>query len=364
MDARVSLEFVSLVNMSGSVDAEWIRRELGVSILEVNERELVERAARSDQRLGVVVNDPLMYLSPLSALPANRVVILVLYDERYSRAAYDLASMPSVFRAFRTFSLNRLSPVEYIARNIIALTDLRFAAAAPKQVAAAIKSGVRIRSSAGRYLRRNGGRHRLVPIGYTTAFASAFEQMVGSVGPDDSLFDVVLGTKAEQVHERDRQIEVSFRGARGQFQRRAGVHLAAKRPGANCSSPTRSWSGLGDGLDTTSYVELLMDSRFSLCPPGYSCNESYRTYESLLCGALPVMLSSAISQGTRPAAHLENLMMGPCWTVALRRMANMSEPERRAAVRRGLAKARSAYRTAADSLRCSVRLDDGRNERR
>src|SRR2546423_12388291 len=102
--------------------------------------------------------------------------------------------------------------------------------------------------------------------------------MVGSIGTDDSLFDVVLGTKGEQVREHERHAEVSFRGARGQFQRRAGLHLASKRPGANCSAPTRSWSGLGDGLDATSYVELLMDSRFSLCPPGYSCNESYRTY--------------------------------------------------------------------------------------
>jgi hypothetical protein len=360
MDARVSLEFVSLVNMSGTVDAEWIRRELGVSIVEVDEEELAARATRSHERLGVVVNDPLMYLSSLSALPANRVVILVLYDERYTRAAYDLASLPSVFRAYRTFSLDRLSPVEHIARSVVALTDVRLAATAPKQVAAAIKSGIRIRSSAGRYLRGNGGRHGVVPIGYTTAFASAFEQIVGSIGADDSLFDVVLGTKAEQVHERERQTEVSFRGARGQFQRRAGVHLASKRPGANCSSPTRGWSG--DGLDTTSYVELLMDSRFSLCPPGYSCNESYRAYESLLCGALPVMLTSAISQGTRPAAHLDDLVKGPCWTVALRRMANMSEPERRAAVTRGLAKARSAYRSVADSLGRSLQPDDSRIE--
>jgi len=149
----------------------------------------------------------------------------------------------------------------------------------------------------------------------------------------------------------ERDIEVSFRGARGQLQRRTGVHLAARVPGAEIPAPASSFSGNGDVLDADAYVDLMARSRFALCPPGYSANESYRTFEALLCGALPTMLSTAVSQGTRPADHLLDVVSGPSWTSVLRRMRAIDEPTRVAAVNRARHAARSAFGDAATAIR-------------
>jgi len=48
-----------------------------------------------------------------------------------------------------------------------------------------------------------------------------------------------------------------------------------------------------DGLGKTDYAALLGNSVFSLCPPGHASNDSYRLYESLEAGCIPVVLANS-----------------------------------------------------------------------
>lgn len=46
-----------------------------------------------------------------------------------------------------------------------------------------------------------------------------------------------------------------------------------------------------DGLTTKEYSELLNNSKFVLCPPGQDSMDSFRIYEALEAGGIPVVLN-------------------------------------------------------------------------
>lgn len=58
------------------------------------------------------------------------------------------------------------------------------------------------------------------------------------------------------------------------------------------SSVTHNCSGFGasDSLDTEQYAEMLKESIFALCPPGQDSNDTFRLYEALEAGCIPVTL--------------------------------------------------------------------------
>ena len=347
------IPFVAIYDLASNLDAVWLRRELGIAVQRRPADEIVALASETAGRVGLVVTDPQSYRPIVDAAPPRSLVLMQLYDERYRTESRELATQPSVVHAFRTFSLDLLPTLGYLAVVSSALADTRRASTAPRQVGAALKSGRSIRRATRYYAGAGTGRFTTVPIGYTATFAAAYAARFGPLPNEGSLFEAVLHDGiAPATLERD--AEVSFRGARGQLQRRTGVHLAARVPGAECPAPVSGFSGHGDALDAEAYVDLMARSRFALCPPGYSTNESYRVFEALLCGALPTMLSTAVSQGTRPADHLRDVVSGPSWTSVLRRMQAIDEPTRVAAVNRARHAVRAAFGDAAAAIRTAL----------
>lgn len=58
------------------------------------------------------------------------------------------------------------------------------------------------------------------------------------------------------------------------------------------SNLTHNCSGFGacDALSTKNYVETLKNSLFALCPPGQDSNDTFRVYEALEAGCIPITL--------------------------------------------------------------------------
>lgn len=55
---------------------------------------------------------------------------------------------------------------------------------------------------------------------------------------------------------------------------------------------TCSGFGAQDGLDTRSYAELLKSSKYALCPPGQDSMDSFRIYEALEAGCIPICVKN------------------------------------------------------------------------
>lgn len=51
--------------------------------------------------------------------------------------------------------------------------------------------------------------------------------------------------------------------------------------------------GAVDGLTTRAYAEMLNETKFALCPPGQDSMDSFRMYEALEAGCIPVTLRNA-----------------------------------------------------------------------
>jgi len=344
--------FASVYDLSTNPDSDWLRRELGIVVEAGSADEIVARARAAAGPIGLVATDPVSPRAVVDHAPPGSLVVLQLYDERYTAAAFDLAVQPAVTRVFRTFSIDPVPAAQYASTVLAAARDVRVANTDVRQVGAAFRSGRSIRRAVHRY-----GRSPVpvtnVPIGYTGPFAAAFADRFGRLPAGTSLFDVIAA-RPDLVPDAGRDLDVSFRGARGQHQRRTGVDLASRLPRSDCTAPFTKFSGTGQGLDADTYVDLMCRSRFALCPPGFSANESYRVYEALLCGALPTMLTAVVSQGTQWADGLDGPVIGPSWTAALRRLRAMTETERLAALQRGRDTARRAFGRAADAVRAAV----------
>lgn len=328
----MTVELLSVTD--AGMRSEWLRRELGVTVTALPADELAARLRTADRPIGLLVTDPGAYLDILPTLPAGRVVMLLPNDQHYRADNRALAALPAVRAVFRPHSLDLVGSLDYARAVVAGLTDARPASTSPRQVAAALKGGRNLRRAVRAIRGAVGDRYGMAPIGYTTKFAQAFVAACGPMADDASLLEHALA--AGRGADDARPISVSFRGARGQFQRRTGVHLAARVPGSDCASPIRRFSGLqeSDGLDSKTYVVQLQRSRFALCPPGFQANESFRAHEALVCGALPVILDVVISQGTRAAGHLDAAVRGGSWSAALRQMQGLDEPTRRARVER------------------------------
>jgi len=136
---------------------------------------------------------------------------------------------------------------------------------------------------------------RWVPLGYTNVFAQNFmAHLRPSRAYQGSLIDL-FSVKKSMIFETKAN-KIVFRGQKGKFQRQhffreyesmglpisSSVVLNQRFGGGNEFAKSRSEIAY-------EYVGELLESAFAMCPPGNYSNETFRFWESLLCGCLPVV---------------------------------------------------------------------------
>lgn len=97
---------------------------------------------------------------------------------------------------------------------------------------------------------------------------------------------------------KNRELTWSFAGTL-HGDRQLGVNLFKKL--TSCKVHTCSGFGAADGLATQEYAETLENSLFALCPPGQDSNDSFRTYEALEAGCIPVTLANSTQFVVHPS---------------------------------------------------------------
>jgi hypothetical protein len=163
-----------------------------------------------------------------------------------------------------------------------------------------------------------------VPLGYTSTFSQAFVARHPEVGDSDSLFSV-------DALDGERPTSITFRGNRGLAARIVGMERAARLPNSDIATIDADWSGFAEGDVGATYVEALSTSRFALCPPGFVNNDSFRYFEALACGALPVEIRVALTHQGIAGAHSPRAVIRPSWRQGLTLAVEMSEVDRREA---------------------------------
>jgi len=137
--------------------------------------------------------------------------------------------------------------------------------------------------------------NRWIPLGYTNVFASNFvANLRPSLGFKGSLIDLFLLDKLKIFENK--VDKVVFRGQIGKFQRQVFFREfeTMSLPISNQIVLNERFSGVNEVAESRSgnanaYVRELLESAFAMCPPGNYSNETFRFWESLLCGCVPVV---------------------------------------------------------------------------
>jgi hypothetical protein len=125
-----------------------------------------------------------------------------------------------------------------------------------------------------------------LPAGYSNRFASELVNL-GLVRESSSLFE-----QSPISNSTSRIKGMVFIGQHGSWLRRRIIQAFMKIQGA-AVTPYTSWGGAIKSNETR-YSESLLNYRFCLCPPGNLSNESYRYYEAIVLGCIPVVTSITI----------------------------------------------------------------------
>jgi hypothetical protein len=128
--------------------------------------------------------------------------------------------------------------------------------------------------------------HSFLPQGYSNNFAFKISEAF-ELNSNHSLLSADLIIRQKFVKSRSNFISFS-----GQFtnRRRALVVNAAKKYMTKPPDHTEGFRGASRAGDAT-YLNQLCESKFILVPPGSFNNSNHRYTESLICGAIPVILA-------------------------------------------------------------------------
>lgn len=287
-------------------EREFLFRELGIA-WECTTPEAIASSATSAQPVLLGVSEPHAYQELLKQLPPQSVVMLLLSDEDYSLDRLDLiCGHPSVKSVYRHYSLQPASNL-MIAREVSRFISGAPSAHVPRRLfVELLRTGRQTRGRMRQWRTLTVPVHE-VPLGYTNAFAHEYAQHFG-LAPEESLFS--YAHQAESARAPQRPHAIFFRGALGQPQRRVMLAAAEGSPGARIELIDNTWQDTQQS--NSEYLDGLLSSTQALCPPGWVNTETFRYYEAILCGALPIEPATALThlgmaphRGPRPVERVQ-----------------------------------------------------------
>ena len=305
-------------------EVEFLRRELGIEWRQITKEELHSRLLLRAPLL-LLVSEPDGYREFLEASPDGSLVLLLISDEAYSPERLNLAGASAVSRTYRHYPARHASGWRIASAASGYVRDSARTSQSATTFLPNVASGLSLRGRMKDW-EKLGDRVRSVPLGYTDTFASAFAELM-NLGPTESLFSY-------PIDEDPRPTFITFHGNRGLAQRISGLELAGRLPHSDVVTVDADWSARAPSDVGTSYVESLMEARFALCPPGFANNESFRFYEALICGALPVEVTTATTHLGELPWRSAGTIAAASWTRSLREAERMSESTREARLMR------------------------------
>jgi hypothetical protein len=277
-------------------ESEYLLRELGI-VWKTSDRSDIFSAIKEKFSFGektlIIVSQIDLVFDLISQSPEKSLVLLILSDEAYSMKAYKLTKLDAVHAVMRNYSITSQPITDYLttAKSVfghhVKSSNNRFFALIEIAHVLALYLRNRFMMSKWQRLEKSVS---ILPLGYTNRFAKSFSSFMG-IGDETSLLLASMNSVS------DRAISVSFGGTRGSLQRRSAIEFLGHIPRSKINVTQNGWSGYeSSGIDIE-YCQMLSSSLYCAALPGYISNESFRYYEALICGALPIRFHSSLGQG-------------------------------------------------------------------
>lgn len=277
-------------------ESEFLRREMSCEWTQVSQDEIVA-AVQGGAPVLVGVSEPEPYREILAAARPRSITLLMISDEAYTPDRLALASSPAVRSVYRQYGVMEASTADTVIEACSLTTGAPRAGMRPS-IAAHLMSVGRATRMRMRSWTRLGVPVTPIPLGYTASFAAAFAQRF-DLSPDASLLDASIEEPRHTCPSRG--VSVYFRGARGSAQRQVMLARAARRESSRIEVIETNWSD--PQREAENYVSGLLSAVHALCPPGSINTETFRFYEALMCGAIPIEPRTALTHLGRPVCR-------------------------------------------------------------
>ncbi len=120
------------------------------------------------------------------------------------------------------------------------------------------------------------------PLGYSDRFVIELKNLGLMPGETISLYE-------KEIYDKNLvRNSVSFIGQKGRWYRRLMVEYFERIAGAR-TSKYGSFGGFTHLPQTTDYASSILSSKFVVCPPGNVSSQSFRYYEAIALGAVPIV---------------------------------------------------------------------------
>jgi hypothetical protein len=143
-----------------------------------------------------------------------------------------------------------------------------------------------------------GKKSTSISLGYTDIFAQAFV----SIFKIESEKSLIKNAKLQIQLSQIRYFFCSFIGQEGQMFRKIAISTLEDFPNTQIKKRKAFGGYIGEGSASMQNgiesIKILFQSKFSLCPPGNISGNSYRIVESIICGAVPLLVKVTPSDPT------------------------------------------------------------------
>jgi hypothetical protein len=268
--------------LSEITEREFFQRELNVSVVLNCSYKMLEK----ESDMVIASTNPEFWTDFLRKKPKDSVVFILLGNETYEPQIFNaLNGLESIRHVFIYNEPTKIFWTSLIKTVLGHVLDLGFQKLDyPDSVFRDFRNSMYL------YQKFNSTSisypHSFLPQGYSNNFAFKISQKF-HLNSDYSLLSEDLVNCQKSVKSRSNLISFSGQNTN---RRRAIVINAAKKYMNEPPDHTEGFRGSSRAGDST-YLDQLGDSKLILVPPGSFNNSNHRYTESLICGAIPVILA-------------------------------------------------------------------------
>lgn len=300
-------ELVFVVN----TQQEFWAREFGALVIEKDENfiEVIKDLVSRQIRPVVQLDKDSVELQELATLPEGSVIGWCHSDETFDLAFnYAIAEIKALHTIMRPYHLEKSTVVNSIKSLSYTFSNLQMA----RSLSDVLRTfawqfrgyGMQIRQYRILHKYRKANRNFVnIPIGYTNVFAMS---LVGFSQKDGNKHESILGIQPKPAKQS--QSNIIFVGQSGQIVREAAIRTLEKSELGTVIR--RSGYGASNVIDRSvasfgkEYVELLLNSQFVLCPPGNISGQSFRYFEVITLGRIPLVMDHVTSDPNFRSGYL------------------------------------------------------------
>ena len=260
-----------LVCNSDLVETEYLRREYGLVA------KLVDPSSASIEKILIIAcTDPANWIKLLSEASDRTVIFFLLGNETYDKLKYEyLNNFSSILHVFvynpprMSSKIGLISAIDWLFWNPLSIFD--------KHLFFAWRFAKSLRDQSSKVNMEY--EWTPLPLGYTNLFVSQLEGKFAS-----NHISLVDDWPLSNREKFSATLNSGFMGQVGTWYRKVLLQYFVRFP----EFASTESSGWVKG-STSNYVDFLNVTQLVLCPPGIYTNETFRYYETLVLGSLPIV---------------------------------------------------------------------------